>query len=156
MPDEVRVAIASDADMVPARAEARVLAEALGFSRTDATLIATAVSEVARNIVAHVGLGEIAMVPLMEDERRGLRVVASDQGPGIRDIERALEHGYTSRSGLGLGLSGARRLMDDFEIASGPAIGTTVTMTKWRLLDALERLHEERRDGARPDRPAPR
>ena len=150
MVDEVRVRIASDGDMVPARAQARALAEALGFSRTDATLIATAVSEVARNIVAHGGLGEIAMSPLMEDRRRGLRVIASDRGPGIRDIAKALEHGHTSRHGLGLGLSGARRLMDDFDIDSGPEIGTTVSLPKWRALEELERLREDRRAGARP------
>jgi anti-sigma regulatory factor (Ser/Thr protein kinase) len=143
MGDETRVPIASDADMVPARAKARALAEELGFSRTDATLIATAVSEIARNIVSHAGLGEIEMTPIIEPDRRGLRVVASDEGPGIRDIELALEQGYTSRRGLGLGLSGARRLMDDFEIASNSG-GTRVTMTKWRALDELERLRERR------------
>jgi anti-sigma regulatory factor (Ser/Thr protein kinase) len=143
MGDETRVPIASDADMVPARAKARALAEELGFSRTDATLIATAVSEIARNIVSHAGLGEIEMTPIIEPDRRGLRVVASDEGPGIRDIELALEQGYTSRRGLGLGLAGARRLMDDFEIASNSS-GTRVTMTKWRALDELERLRERR------------
>ena len=143
MGDETRVPIASDEDMVPARAQARALAEDLGFSRTDATLIATAVSEIARNIVSHVGLGEIVMTPIVEPDRRGLRVVASDEGPGIRDMEMALEHGYTSRRGLGLGLPGARRLMDDFDIASN-STGTRVTMTKWRVLDELERLRERR------------
>ena len=143
MGDETRVPIASDADMVPARATARALAEDLGFSRTDATLIATAVSEIARNIVSHAGLGEIEMMAIIEPDRRGLRVVASDEGPGIRDVEKALEQGYTSRRGLGLGLSGARRLMDDFEIASNSG-GTRVTMTKWRVLDELERLRERR------------
>jgi anti-sigma regulatory factor (Ser/Thr protein kinase) len=143
MGDETRVPIASDADMVPARAKARALAEELGFSRTDATLIATAVSEIARNIVSHAGLGEIEMTAIIDPDRRGLRVVASDEGPGIRDIELALEQGYTSRRGLGLGLSGARRLMDDFEIASNSG-GTRVTMTKWRALDELERLRERR------------
>jgi anti-sigma regulatory factor (Ser/Thr protein kinase) len=143
MGDETRVPIESDADLVPARAEARALAQALGFSPTDATLIATAVSEIARNIVSHVGLGEVVMTPLVEPHRRGLRVVASDEGPGIPDIDKALEHGYTSRRGLGLGLSGARRLMDDFDVASNSA-GTKVTMTKWRVLDELERLRERR------------
>lgn len=143
MVDDARVPIESDADLVPARARARALAEELGFSRTDATLIATAVSEIARNIVSHVGLGEIVMTAIVEPDRRGLRVVASDDGPGIGDIEQALEHGYTSRLGLGLGLSGARRLMDDFDIASSH-MGTRVTMTKWRVLDELERLRERR------------
>ena len=121
MSDEVRVTIAADADMVPARAQARALAERLGFSRTDATLIATAISEIARNIVVHVGRGEIVM-----PRRRGrpvgaCRVIASDDGPGIRDVEKALRDGYASRGGLGLGLPGARRLMDEFEIASTAA-----------------------------------
>ena len=151
MPGDILVPIASDADLVPARAEARALATGLGFTRTDATLIATAVSEVARNIVVHVGVGEIRMSPLHEENRRGLRVVAADDGPGIRDIDRALEHGFTSHRGLGLGLSGARRLMDDFEIQSFSPGGTTVTMTKWRVLDELERLREDRRVDARRD-----
>ena len=149
MGDELRVAIASDADLVPARAEARALATELGFTRTDATLIATAVSEVARNIVVHVGAGEIRMSALVEEQRRGLRVIAVDEGPGIRDIDQALEHGVTSHRGLGLGLSGARRLMDDFEIRTLTPGGTTVSMTKWRVLDELERLREDRHRGAR-------
>jgi serine/threonine-protein kinase RsbT len=151
MPDEVRVSIASDADLVPARAEARALATELGFTRTDATLIATAVSEIARNIVVHVGVGEIRMSPMLEDQRRGLRVVAGDEGPGIRDLEQALEHGVTSHRGLGLGLSGARRLMDDFEIRTLTPGGTTIAMTKWRVLDELERLREDRRRDVRTD-----
>jgi serine/threonine-protein kinase RsbT len=151
VPDEVLVPIASDADLVPARAEARALATALGFTRTDATLIATAVSEVARNIVVHVGVGEIRMSALVEDQRRGLRVVAADEGPGIRDVDRALEHGVTGHRGLGLGLSGARRLMDDFEIRTLTPGGTTVSMTKWRVLDELERLREDRHRDVRYD-----
>ena len=144
MTDEIRIPITSDADLVPARAEGRALALELGFSRTDATLIATAISEIARNIVVHVGSGEVVMRPLKEDSRYGIVVVARDQGPGIRDVEAALGHGYTGRGGLGLGLPGARRLMDEFHIASNSGSGTTVTMTKWRLRDELERLREER------------
>jgi serine/threonine-protein kinase RsbT len=141
---EVRVEIASDADMLPARAHARALALELGFTRTDATLIATAISEIARNIVVHVGKGEIAMKPVQEEKRYGLLVVATDAGPGIPDVPAALEHGYASRGGLGLGLPGARRLMDDFEIESERGRGTTITMTKWRLRDELELLRERR------------
>lgn len=148
MADDIRIPITSDADLVPARAEGRALALELGFSRTDATLIATAISEIARNIVVHVGSGEIVMRPLKEDARYGIVVVARDQGPGIRDVEAALGHGYTGRGGLGLGLPGARRLMDEFEIDSNSGSGTTVTMTKWRLRDELERLREERRKRA--------
>ncbi len=148
MDGEIRVPITSDEDLVPARAEGRALALALGFSRTDATLIATAISEVARNIVVHVGCGEMLMRPVHEDERYGIVVIARDEGPGIRNVEAALGHGYTGRGGLGLGLPGARRLMDEFHIDSNSGSGTTVTMTKWRLRDELERLREERRKRA--------
>lgn len=147
MPDEVCLAVRSDADMVPARAHARELANRLGFSRTDATLIATAVSEIARNIVVHVGRGELSMHSIHETGRCGLRVVARDAGPGIPDISAAVEDGFASRGGLGLGLPGARRLMDEFAIDSRLGCGTTVTMTKWRRLDDLERLRERRRGG---------
>jgi serine/threonine-protein kinase RsbT len=147
MGDEIRVPIDSDSDMVPARAQGRALATQLGFSRTDATLIATAISEIARNIVVHVGQGEIVLQPLYEDNRYGLLVVAQDSGPGIKDIDAALDHGSASGKGLGLGLPGARRLMDEFEIASELGKGTTVTMKKWRIRDELERLRERRARG---------
>jgi serine/threonine-protein kinase RsbT len=145
MDDEVRVAIESDADLVTARAEARAMAERLGFPRPDPTLIATAISEVARNIVVHSGSGEIVLRPFEEANRYGLVVIASDHGPGIRDVEAALRDDYSGRGGLGLGLPGARRLMDDFEVVSDADNGTTVTMTKWRYRDELARLREERR-----------
>jgi serine/threonine-protein kinase RsbT len=144
MEDEVRVAIESDADLVSARAEGRAMAERLGFPRPDPTLIATAISEIARNIVVHVGRGEIILRPLHEPRRFGLLVIASDKGAGIRDLESALHTDYSGRGGLGLGMPGARRLMDEFEIESG-ADGTTVTMKKWRLRDELAGLREERR-----------
>ena len=145
MGDEVRIPVDGDADLVPARAAGRALAVELGFSRTDATLIATAISEIARNIVVHVGRGEVVMRPIYDDDRYGLTIVASDDGPGIRDIEAALEHGVTARGGLGLGLPGARRLMDEFRVECDLDRGTTVTMTKWRVRDELERLREKRR-----------
>ena len=144
MADEIRVPIAHDADLVPARAEGRALAERLGFSRTDATLLATAISEVARNIVIHVGSGEVVMRAREEPHRYGLVIVARDDGPGIRDVDAALTDGFASRGGLGLGLPGARRLMDEFHVDSDAARGTTVTMTKWRIRDELERLREDR------------
>ena len=144
MKDEIRVHIACDADLVPARAEGRALAERLGFSRTDATLIATAISEIARNIVVHVGEGDILMRPVYDDTRYGLVVVARDEGVGIRDLDSALAPGYASRGGLGIGLPGARRLMDEFEIETERDCGTTITMTKWRFRDELERLRERR------------
>ena len=144
MDNQVRVVIESDGDLVDARAAARDLASRLGFSRTDATLIATAISEIARNIVVHVGRGTILMSPLLEESRYGLRVVAEDSGVGIRDVTAALEDGYAGRGGLGLGLPGARRLMDDFEIDTDADRGTRVVMTKWRFRDELERLRERR------------
>ncbi|MBB4663578.1 ATP-binding protein [Conexibacter arvalis] len=128
---EVRVEIASDADVVAARQAGRRLAEALGLGTTDLTLVATAISEIARNITAYAGSGEIVVRPVELNGAHGLEVVARDAGPGIADVERALQDGYTTGGGLGLGLPGARRLMDEFEIVSQPGVGTTVTMTKW-------------------------
>lgn len=128
---EVRVAIASDDDVVAARQAGRRLAEALGLTTTDLTLVATAISEVARNITAYAGSGEIVVRRVELRGSHGIEVVARDAGPGIADVERALQDGFTTGGGLGLGLPGARRLMDDFEIVSQPGVGTTVTMTKW-------------------------
>lgn len=144
MADEVRVAITSDEDLVSARAQGRAIAERLGFPRPDPTLIATAISEIARNIVVHVGEGEIVLRSIEDTNRYGLMVIAIDEGSGIRDVEAALRDDYSGRGGLGLGIPGARRLMDDFTIESD-AGGTTVTMTKWRFRDELARLREERR-----------
>lgn len=129
--DELRIPIRADADIVAARQGVRELAERLGFSGTDLTVIATAVSEVARNIVRFAGSGEI-VVELLEEPRRGVQVVARDTGPGIPDVEQALTDGFSTYHGLGLGLPGARRLMDEFGVVSEPGRGTTVTMTKWQ------------------------
>lgn len=128
--DEVRTPIVCDADVVKARQAARQLAARQGFSGTDLTIVATAVSEVARNIVRFAGKGEI-VIELIESPRRGVRIVARDTGPGIEDVERALTDGFSTYDGLGLGLPGARRLMDDFAIVSELGRGTTVSMTKW-------------------------
>lgn len=144
MEGEVRVSIRTDADLVTARAEGRALAERLGFRRPDPTLIATAISELARNLVMHVGHGEILMRPLVEDRRYGVLVIVSDEGQGMPDVDAALRLGGGSSGGLGLGLPGARRLMDDFEVDSRPGEGTTVTMRKWRVRDDLELLREKR------------
>jgi serine/threonine-protein kinase RsbT len=144
VPADACISVASDRDVVPARAEGRQLAERLGFSRTDATLIATAISEVGRNILVHAGTGEITLKALHGNGRCGLEVVAHDDGPGISDVDAALRDGYASRGGLGLGLPGARRLMDEFDVVSRLGEGTTVTMRKWRERDELERFHELR------------
>jgi RNA polymerase sigma factor (sigma-70 family) len=129
--DEVRVPIRTDADVVAARQAARELATRLDFSATELTMIATAVSEVVRNIVRFADGGEV-VVDLVDEPRGGIRVVARDTGPGIPDVERALEDGYSTYNGLGLGLPGARRLMDEFAVVSERGRGTTVTMIKWR------------------------
>jgi RNA polymerase sigma factor (sigma-70 family) len=129
---EVRIPIRSDADVVTARKQGRELAAQAGFSATECTIIATAVSEIARNIVMFAQRGEVVVSLVGENSRQGVTVVARDSGPGIPDLERALQDGYSGYGGMGLGLPGARRLMDEFEVTSEIDKGTTVTMTKWR------------------------
>ena len=131
MGDEILIPISDDHDIVIARQRGRELAARLNFSTSDLTLIATAISEVARNITAYAGAGEIRLELVNASGRRGIVVIASDQGPGIPDIDRAVQDGYSSSQGLGLGLPGSRRLMDEFEIDSRVGAGTTVTMKKW-------------------------
>ena len=128
--DSLRIPIAADPDIVAARVAVRELAGRLGFGPTDLTVIATAVSEVCRNIVRFAGSGEV-VVELLDEPRRGIQIVARDGGPGIADVDRALDDGFSTYGGLGLGLPGVRRLMDEFAIASESGHGTTVTMTKW-------------------------
>ena len=139
MADEMTVEIAADADIVHARGEGRALAGRLGFSRTDATLIATAISEIGRNILAYAGTGEVSITEVGGDHLVGIEVVARDQGPGIPDVDRALSEGYATGNGLGLGLPGSRRLMDEFSIQTKLGGGTTVTMRKWLAGDAVGR-----------------
>lgn len=131
MPNESRVAIKSSGDIVTARQSGRVIAAELGFDGSDLTVIATAISEVARNIVDHAKEGEIIFMPATNSTKHGIRIVARDEGPGIRDIKRAMEYGYSTRGGMGIGLPGAKWLMDEFEIASKAGKGTTVSMIKW-------------------------
>jgi serine/threonine-protein kinase RsbT len=130
-PGPLRVPIAADVDIVTARQEGRGLAERMGCSSIESTMIATAISEIARNIMSHAGRGEIAISAVAIDGRNAIEVVASDEGPGIADIERAMQDGYSTGAGLGLGLPGAGRLMDHFEVRSEPGVGTTVVMRKW-------------------------
>jgi anti-sigma regulatory factor (Ser/Thr protein kinase) len=129
---EVRIPIGGDADVVTARRRGRELAAQAGFSATELTIIATAISEIARNIVMFADRGEIVVSLVGERGRDGVTVVARDSGPGIAELERALEDGYSGYGGMGLGLPGSRRLMDEFEISTEVDKGTTVTMTKWR------------------------
>ena len=127
----VRIPIGEEADVAVARARALALALAAGFRTARAVAVATAVSEVARNIVVHAGRGEVRITPVEEGGRRGLEIVARDDAPGIADVEGAMADGYSTARGLGLGLPGARRLMDEFTLASTVGEGTTVTMRKW-------------------------
>jgi RNA polymerase sigma factor (sigma-70 family) len=130
--DEVRVPVSRDADVVTARQRGREAAARIGFGATDATLVATVISEVARNIVQFAERGEVQLCAVEQGGREGLLIVARDVGPGIPDVTRALEDGYTTyRGGLGLGLPGSRRLVDEFDITSETGKGTTVTMIKW-------------------------
>lgn len=129
--DELHVPITSDADVVAARQRGRSLATQVGVSGADLTLIATAISEVARNILLYAKRGEIILKSTKEGNNRGIIVIARDEGPGISDLALAMQDGYTTGKGLGLGLPGAKRLMDEFDIVSAVGKGTTVTMKKW-------------------------
>lgn len=128
---ESRIVIESEHDIVQARQQGRLLSSQIGLNATQQTLVATAISEVARNIVVHAGKGEILLSTLEERGRKGIRVIATDQGPGIQSLAQAMRDGYSTTHSLGMGLPGSKRLMDDFELASEIGKGTTVTMTKW-------------------------
>jgi serine/threonine-protein kinase RsbT len=132
VPADIPIAIASDKDILEARQRGRALALELGFSVGETTLIATAISELARNIVSYAGHGTITLRQNSAAGRIALIIIATDFGPGIADVALALRDGYSSSGGLGLGLPGVRRLMDEFEIASELGRGTTVTIRKWR------------------------
>jgi serine/threonine-protein kinase RsbT len=125
------VVIRSDGDIVAARQQGRSLATAIGFTATDATLIATAISELARNIVLYAGQGEVMMHRVEVSHRKGIVICARDNGPGIRSIEDVLRDGYSTSGGLGLGLPGVKRLMDEFAIESELGQGTMVMVKKW-------------------------
>lgn len=128
---ETCIAIVSDLDIVRARQVGRTEASKLGFSSTDLTLIATAISELARNIVMYAKEGEIVVRLVRSTEKQGIVVIARDKGPGIADIRQMLQDGYSTSRSLGLGLPGVRRLMDEFEIESQIGLGTVVTVKKW-------------------------
>jgi serine/threonine-protein kinase RsbT len=123
--------IANDSDIVTARQAGRRLASELNFSSSDLTVIATAISEVVRNIVSYAGRGAVCVRHIDRNGRTGIEIVASDQGPGIADVQRALQDGYSTSDSLGLGLPGVRRLMHELEIDSEPNRGTVVTMRMW-------------------------
>ena len=126
------IPVASDLDIVRARQKGRELALSMGFSPGDVTMIATAISELARNIILYAKRGEIILKQVVQGGMRGIVIVARDDGPGIPDVRRALEDGYSTSRSLGLGLPGVRRLMDWFDIESEVNRGTIVTAKKWR------------------------
>ena len=129
---EVRVSIASDRDVVEARQRGRELADHAGFALTDLAIIATAISELARNSLRYARGGQIVVRLAENDTRLGIVIVAIDDGPGISDINQALQDGYSTSGGLGLGLPGVRRLMDEFQIESHVGEGSRITAKKWR------------------------
>jgi serine/threonine-protein kinase RsbT len=125
--------VASDQDVAMVRQKVRSLAVQAGFRIVDQTKIVTAASELARNMVVHGGgRGEVRCTLMNVGGRSGICIEFEDHGPGIADVEQALQDGFTTGSGLGLGLGGAKRLMDEFAIVSAPGTGTTVRVVKWR------------------------
>ncbi|MEU7693075.1 anti-sigma regulatory factor [Microbispora sp. SCL1-1] len=123
--------IATNGDVVVVRQQTRILAAEIGLSLVDQTKIVTAASELARNALVHAGGGRVLIEMLEGGRRPGLRLVFTDEGPGIPDIAQALTEGWSTAGGLGLGLSGSRRLVDEFDLVSAPGEGTRVTVTKW-------------------------
>lgn len=133
MNETIRVPINSDKDIVAARQKGRTLALSIGFSETDSTLIATAISELARNIVTYAKKGELRIRAERDTSREGISVIAKDNGAGIANIKLALQDGFSTSGSLGLGLPGVKRLVDEFDIISGAGRGTTVTIRKWKV-----------------------
>ncbi len=126
-----RIPVETNDDIVRVRARVREAAESAGFSHIDQVRLVTAASELARNIRLYAERGMVEIARVKNDNRRGLRIKFEDSGPGITDIKLAMTDGYTTSRGLGKGLPGSRRLVDDFEIESAPGEGTTVKITKW-------------------------
>lgn len=125
--------IRSDLDIVIARTLARDTAKSLGFGPIDQARIATAVSELARNIFLYAGTGSVTVREVEKNTRKGIEIVCEDNGPGITNIEVAMQDGYSTSRGMGMGLPGAKRLMDEFDIKTQEGVGTTITCRKWRM-----------------------
>lgn len=128
---ELHIPIVSEVDIVTARQRGRAIAVELGFPSSEQALIATAISELARNIIQYARRGQVDITVEHKGGRTGIGVVASDQGPGIPDLQRALQDGFSTGKGLGLGLPGTKRIMDDFELVSDVGKGTRVAVKKW-------------------------
>ena len=127
-----RIGLRSDVDVVTARREVTEWAEEIGLSVVDRTKLITATSELARNTVVHGRGGVMSLEVVRDGSREGLRLTFEDQGPGIADVDRALEDGYSTGGGMGLGLPGARRLVDEFALTSTEGEGTCVTIVRWK------------------------
>jgi serine/threonine-protein kinase RsbT len=127
------VIICRDLDIVIARTTARDLAKQLGFGAIDQARIATAVSELARNIYLYAGTGTVSVCVVEYQGRKGIEITCADQGPGISEIAQVMQDGYSTSRGMGMGLPGAKRLMDDFDLQSQRDVGTTVICRKWRV-----------------------
>jgi serine/threonine-protein kinase RsbT len=132
LPPGERFPLADSEQIVIARQAVRKWAVQLGFTLVDQTKLVTAASELARNVVVHGGGGHATIEVVQEGARQGLRLSFEDNGPGIADVALAMQEGYTTRGGLGLGLSGARRLSNEFAITSAPGQGTRVVITRWK------------------------
>jgi serine/threonine-protein kinase RsbT len=130
--DRGELPLKSEHDIVLGRQTVRRLAQEQGFSLVEQTKLVTAASELARNALLYAGGGDLKWEILMDGARRGVRLVFQDSGPGISDLERAMTDGWSSGKGLGLGLSGARRLVNEFELQSTVGVGTRVTITRWK------------------------
>ncbi|MEX2574564.1 MAG: anti-sigma regulatory factor [Balneolaceae bacterium] len=123
--------VTTDKDVVRIREYSRIVAEKIGFSANERTLIATVVSEICRNIIEYAKTGQVIIQVLLQNSRIGILITAVDNGPGISNIDMAMKDGFSTGRGMGIGLPGSRRIMDDFEIESTPEYGTTVIMRKW-------------------------
>lgn len=119
-------------DIVVARQNGRSLAKSLGFGEVDQARITTAISELARNIYLYAGQGEMEVYPVYRGDKTGIKIVARDSGPGIKDVVKALEDGFSTSGGLGAGLPGVKRLMDEFSIETSEGKGTLITTVKWK------------------------
>lgn len=124
--------VENEADIVHVRQAVRLLAQTAGFGLVDQTKLVTAASELARNIVKYAGMGKMTWQIQRQMNKSGLQLIFADKGPGIADLSLALTDGWTSGGGLGLGLSGSKRLVNDFQIVSAPGQGTTVTIARWK------------------------
>lgn len=131
--NKITIFITSEEDIIVARQKVREFASEIGFQYMDTIIIATAISEITRNIINYAIKGEIEFSYIQDNKKEGIQIIALDKGPGIKDISLALQDGYSTGKGLGLGLPGSKRLMDEFEIFSEVSKGTKVIMRKWKL-----------------------